>query len=197
MTTYFYTNSRGERLGPISDQQLRDLAALGAIGPNTPMETEGGYKGVAGQIPGLNFPLPTIYDAQTLGQPHPQEERAKSESTRSILLWPLDFPFQDIRVHIIHRWACMIGYALFWIVAVFFLFIGTFGTFAMVGQLARHSGTWGTIGFLLVPLLWIGIAFLILLTRLYFELCIVILDWIVVTSKAARIYIEEKEKQEK
>jgi len=52
---YFYFDQTNQKRGPVSEQQLRDLATQGLIGPHTPMETDTGHKGVAGQIPGL-FP---------------------------------------------------------------------------------------------------------------------------------------------
>ena len=70
---YFYTDANGYKYGPVNEQQLRVLAAQGGILPTTPLETDTGYKGVAGQIPGLNFhaaafgsPMPnTTYSQQT------------------------------------------------------------------------------------------------------------------------------------
>jgi len=53
MRTYFYIDSNGNKLGPYSGQQLKELAARGVITPDTPMETESGQKGLAGQIRGL------------------------------------------------------------------------------------------------------------------------------------------------
>ena len=55
MPNYYYFNTSGQKYGPVSDQQLQTLAAQGVITPNTPLETEGGHKGTAGQIPGLKF----------------------------------------------------------------------------------------------------------------------------------------------
>ena len=55
MTNYFYTDTNGNKQGPVDEQQLKELAAQGSIIPTTPMETDTGHKGVAGQIPGL-FP---------------------------------------------------------------------------------------------------------------------------------------------
>jgi len=52
---YFYFDQTNQKRGPVSEQQLKELAAQGLIGPYTPMETDTGHKGVAGQIPGL-FP---------------------------------------------------------------------------------------------------------------------------------------------
>jgi hypothetical protein len=51
----FYYDQTNQKQGPVSEQQLKALAAQGAIGPSTPMETDTGHKGTAGQIPGLNF----------------------------------------------------------------------------------------------------------------------------------------------
>ena len=55
MTHYFYFDQTNTKRGPVSEDQLRQLAAQGIIGLHTPMETDTGHKGVAGQIPGL-FP---------------------------------------------------------------------------------------------------------------------------------------------
>jgi len=55
MPNYFYTDASGQRQGPINDQLLRVLVAQKTILPTTSLETAGGHKGVAGQIPGL-FP---------------------------------------------------------------------------------------------------------------------------------------------
>lgn len=63
MANFFYTDANGQKQGPITDQQLKALAAKGIVTPNTPLETDSGHKGVAGQIPGLQFnttsPSPT------------------------------------------------------------------------------------------------------------------------------------------
>jgi len=53
MPNYFYTDTNGQRQGPINDQQLRELAAQKRIQPDTPLETDTGHRGVARQIPGL------------------------------------------------------------------------------------------------------------------------------------------------
>ena len=53
MPNYYYTDANGQKQGPVSEEQLRELASQRAIAPHTPMETEDGHKGLAGQIPGL------------------------------------------------------------------------------------------------------------------------------------------------
>ncbi|MDR3108474.1 MAG: GYF domain-containing protein [Planctomycetaceae bacterium] len=55
MSNFFYIDVNGQRRGPINIQQLNELAASGIVTPNTALETDGGLKGVAGQVPGLNF----------------------------------------------------------------------------------------------------------------------------------------------
>ena len=52
---YFYTDVNGQQQGPINSQQLQELAVQGTIIPNTPLETDTGHKGIAGQIQGLQF----------------------------------------------------------------------------------------------------------------------------------------------
>ncbi len=53
MTNFFYTDANGRKRGPFDAGQLRVLAAQGIITPNTPLETGGGHKGLAGQVSGL------------------------------------------------------------------------------------------------------------------------------------------------
>jgi hypothetical protein len=55
MANFFYTDANGCKQGPYSNPQLQELATQGIITPYTPLETDGGHTGVAGQIPGLNF----------------------------------------------------------------------------------------------------------------------------------------------
>jgi uncharacterized membrane protein YhaH (DUF805 family) len=53
MSNFFYFDQANQKQGPVNEQQLKELAAQGVIGPNTPLETDTGHKGTAGQIPGL------------------------------------------------------------------------------------------------------------------------------------------------
>ena len=55
MPNYFYFDQLNQKRGPVTEQQLQALATQGVIGPHTPLETEGGHKGMAGQIPGMQF----------------------------------------------------------------------------------------------------------------------------------------------
>lgn len=54
MANFFYTDENGTKHS-INDQQLQTLAMKGVIKPETPLETDSGHTGLAGQIPGLQF----------------------------------------------------------------------------------------------------------------------------------------------
>ena len=57
MAKFFLTDTNGNKQGPYNEQQLQSGIAKGIITPTTPLETDTGHKGLAGQIPGL-FPVP-------------------------------------------------------------------------------------------------------------------------------------------
>ena len=63
MLNFYYIDAYGQRQGLVTEPQLKALAAQGIINPQTPLETEGGHKGLAGQIPGL-FTVPPSPFAQ-------------------------------------------------------------------------------------------------------------------------------------
>lgn len=69
MTNFFYFDQSGQKFGPVNEQQLQALAVQGAINPQTPLETDTGHRGQAGQIAGL-FTMPTpISPVQPVTQP--------------------------------------------------------------------------------------------------------------------------------
>ena len=70
MPKYLYLDANGQKQGPINDQQLKALAAQGVITPETPLATDAGHKGKAGQIPGLfaTAPSPFVQTAQAIPQ---------------------------------------------------------------------------------------------------------------------------------
>ena len=57
MPNFYYHNASGQKIGPVNELQLKTLATQGVINSQTPLETDTGHKGQAGQIPGL-FPAP-------------------------------------------------------------------------------------------------------------------------------------------
>ena len=68
MPNWYYIDDFGQQQGPVSDSQLKKLAIQGMIQPDTPLETDAGKKGKAGQIKGL-FPAVTDSFAQTAEPP--------------------------------------------------------------------------------------------------------------------------------
>lgn len=55
VSNYYYTDENGYKFGPITEERLQTLAERGTVTPMTPLETETGHKGLAGQIPSLKF----------------------------------------------------------------------------------------------------------------------------------------------
>jgi len=55
MSTWFYYDNKGQKLGPVSGGQLKGLAKAGMITPETVIETEEGKKAAAGKVKGLTF----------------------------------------------------------------------------------------------------------------------------------------------
>ena len=55
MANYFFADANGQKQGPVTEQELQELADQGIINPNTRLVTDTGHQGRAGQIPGLRF----------------------------------------------------------------------------------------------------------------------------------------------
>jgi len=236
---YFYFDASGYKYGPVSIQQLKDLAAQGAVNPNTPMETDTGHKGTAGQI--LNFlplqpdslPIPPSAaslkeqigaatkkgmewgkDVYQKAKPHileaaqkvkhaspsaPQTNILQTEKSPILwliksalwlftlaMLWLLDFAFRDIRIHVVNLWVCRIWYVLCCILLTMYGLVGTFYCFYIAIDIGNP------LPILAVPLVWLAVLIVLILDRLIIEFCITLIDWMVLTTKAARLYIEEK-----
>jgi len=58
MSTWFYYDNKGQKLGPVSGGQLKGLAKAGMITPETIVETESGRRVLAEKIQGLTFVEP-------------------------------------------------------------------------------------------------------------------------------------------
>ena len=50
---WFYYDQQGQKIGPITDSELRELIDQGLILPDTKLETDSGHTGKARQVPGL------------------------------------------------------------------------------------------------------------------------------------------------
>ena len=77
---YLFTDANGLK-HLLDNQQLKTWAAQGVITPKTPLETENGRKGLAGQVPGL-FPAPV--QPQTV--PQSVEDHVAEKSRSSLLV---------------------------------------------------------------------------------------------------------------
>ena len=53
MAKYFFYDANGVKQGPVSKEQLKELANQEIITPTTRIEVQNGPKGVAGQISGM------------------------------------------------------------------------------------------------------------------------------------------------
>ena len=85
MPNYFYTDANGNRRGPITPEALKALASQRIITPNTPLETDSGKKGLAGQLSGLfNAPqrpaAPKVNQTTPPSVPIPVAEEAGKSS---------------------------------------------------------------------------------------------------------------------
>ena len=81
MPNYLYLDANGQKQGPVNDQQLQVLAARGIITPDTPLATDTGHKGKAGQIRGLfnTAPSPFVQPApQSVAVPAAEHHRGSS-----------------------------------------------------------------------------------------------------------------------
>ena len=53
MSNWFYYDQQGQKIGPITDSELRELIVQGLILPDTKLETDTGHSVKARQVPGL------------------------------------------------------------------------------------------------------------------------------------------------
>ena len=185
MPNYFFTDSDGNKWGPLTEKRLQTLIDRGTVVPTTPLTTDTGHTGLAGQIPGLNFdnvvPHPFAQPMQT--------PRARQSYTPqgggSIISWLLDFAFRDLRLPVINLWACRILYVLCYIATILWGFVATVvGFVSLVGESPAAL-------LIVIPLIWLGVAIILFLARLSCEWYIIVFDWIVETTKAARKYNNE------
>lgn len=81
MSNFYYTDANGQRQGAFTSSQLKALVAQGIITPDTPLETDTGHKGLAGQVKGL-FPVPSTASAPVAVPTHANAS-ASIEHTQS------------------------------------------------------------------------------------------------------------------
>ena len=80
MTNWYYYNNEGKKNGPVTQSALKEFASRGIITPNTPLETDTGHKGLAGQVSGLF----NVSSQSTVNQATQQSVPIASEQRGSI-----------------------------------------------------------------------------------------------------------------
>jgi len=122
--------------------------------------------------------------------PKPQAASTRSQLVSgSIFSWLLDFAFKDIRVHIVNRIIVCIEYVIGCIVAIL---LGLAITFSCLNEFSKGEGV---SNIFVIPFVWLGVALTIIQIRLWCEILVIVLDWIVETTKAARLYMENCKKE--
>jgi hypothetical protein len=181
MASYFCIDANGNKRGPYNEQQLQVLAAQGVITPATPLETDTGHKGIAGQIAGLNF------STAPPNMQIPSGTAPQQTTGLSIFGWLTDFMFRDFWLPVVNRWICRITYVLCLVGAILTILYWTVGSILVIIQ---NGGDTPIVTLLLPPLSWVGALLFAFYTRLLCELWIVLFDWIFETTQAAQHYNE-------
>jgi hypothetical protein len=195
MPNYFYSEN-GQKYGPLTEQRLQVLVNRGTIKRSTPLESDTGQKGLAGQIPGLVFP--ELDDEMEETYSHSQS--GESQGT-AIISWLFDFAFRDTRLPVVNLWVCRIAYIFVWIMAV----LTVFSEFTMMWASSQGGNAEiliqnkyflmsGFEGFVLLLIELSKCCLSIVVVRLVCEWQIILLDWITETKKAARLYIENSKR---
>ena len=187
MANYFYTDENGQKYS-LTEQRLQTLVDRGVITPTTPLTTDTGHQGLAGQIPGLKFNNVAPPKAEQTTYYSPPRRSAAYEQTNEATgatWWLFDFAFRDLRLPVINLWACRIIYVICFIGAILW---GIGVSIFLFGNAIVESGAAVLV---LIPLVWLGVALFIFAARLFCEWYIIVFDWIVETTKAARKYNDE------
>ena len=176
MPNYFYFDANGQKHGLVNEQQLQALAAQGKITPNTPLETDDGHQGLAGQIPGLNFNT-TAQPSFTQTVPkrkEPQRQSAAYPQTNESpgTPWLTDFSFQNIRLLQNGRRVCSFIYTC----CVITLAINGLIVFFMFDPMYSAETMTAAIMFLVFYL--ISAYIFLVLVRVGCEFLLVLLDYI-------------------
>ena len=174
MTDFFYFDQTNQKQGPVDRLQLQELAAQGAIGPDTLVETDTGQKGVAGRIPGLfattqssPFAVPPMPPYRGSPQPGYRNPRQYSPG----ILGFLDFGFTRFitNIWISFIWGVIIiGTLLLW---GFSVLSGLITIFRADGEFAF---VWVILGLMSIFLSTVLSAFQLLFARMLLEFIIVV-----------------------
>ena len=175
MPNYFYTDENGQRYS-LTEQRLQTLIDRGIITQITPLETDTGHQGLAGQIPGLNFPAvapPPVTQSEQKTYYSPSRQSATYSQTNESpgTAWLFDFAFQNIRLPENGRRVC----SFFYICCVITLVINGLLGFFMLNPMYSPE-TMSVALMFLVFYLFSSYIFLVFV-RVVCELLIVLLDY--------------------
>jgi hypothetical protein len=208
MANYFYTDANGHKQCPVSEQQLKELATKGIIGPRTPMETDTGHKGVAEQIPGL-FPAQAAEKmgaeiGRAAGQAALQAGQAaiqigQAAVKTSIYAWLTDFAFRNMQPETFILWFWRIVYVIGLLLETV-LFLSSCGLCVLLcgSGIEESRGTSLLLLLILLPINCIGFVLGMFFWRFTCEMGIVMFNGIIELAKlikATRIYVENKNKE--
>jgi len=97
MPNFFYTDENGNKQGPLTPKQIQTLVGQGIVTPTTPLETDTGKQGLAGQIKGLfnvqppNPFAPTPVSNQSAPQSVPVPVAENEKHKKPLLRYALAF----------------------------------------------------------------------------------------------------------
>ena len=95
MANWFYYDSDGQKKGPLTTGQVKELARSGTITPETKIENEAGKSAVAGKIKGLEFPPPEEERPSLLAMPLLRDQEFNPEAVLRRLRDHWGIPIRD------------------------------------------------------------------------------------------------------
>ena len=118
MPNWYFIDKNGYKCGLINDQQLKALAVKGEITPDTPVETDDGRKGKAGQLKGLFPATPVAPNNQTV----PPVAPSTHQPPHSTRITPSDS--EESKMSDDSRSLCkLLGFASWALLGIFLLFM--------------------------------------------------------------------------
>ena len=149
MPNWYVIDTNGNKSGLINDLQLKSLVARGSITPDTPLETECGHKGLAGQIPGL-FPAPV--------NPSPFVKTVQSVSHTANPIRHISVPdaIRKINLYFTWFWVCILlaipTFGLAMIPAIVFSFLLHYQLWKVIPSDIARTTPGRAVGFCFIPI---------------------------------------------
>ena len=178
MANYFYTDENGQKYS-LTEQRLQTLVDRGVITPNTPLETDTGHTGLAGQIPGLNFD--NVAPPRT-SRSHSRKDQSQKVTESFFWIAIRDLSQREINLRLtFFYWFCVLWVAFFPIFC--WEWANNSGVNDFMGVLINTLIN-GVINLVINPFMW----FAVITIRLAFDLLIVLFASLLEIKNAARKY---------